>query len=116
MFQKVLYAEDEEPNRRLMEIQLRKRGITCDTAVDGVEALAMFYENEYGLIILDQYMPGMTGSEVAERIRQVDATIPLIAITSDDSQVPVLDAAGFNRIFLKPLHGADYIDTIIHYL
>ena len=99
-----------------MEFQLRKRGIACDTAVDGVEALAMFRENEYGLIILDQYMPGLNGSEVAERIRLVDINIPLIAITSDDSQVPVLVAAGFNKIFLKPLHGQDYIDTIIHYL
>ena len=112
----VLYAEDEEPNRRLMEFQLRKRGIACDTAADGVEALSKFRTNKYALIILDQYMPGLNGSEVAERIRLVDTDIPLIAITSDDSQVPVLDAAGFDRIFLKPLHGQDYINTIIHYL
>ena len=116
MSQKVLYAEDEEPNRRLMELQLRKCGIACDTAVDGVEALAMFRSNEYAVIILDQYMPGLNGSEVAERIRLIDTHIPLIAITSDDSQVPILDAAGFDRVFLKPLHRQDYINTIIHYL
>jgi CheY-like chemotaxis protein len=67
-------------------------------------------------VILDQYMPGMNGSEVAKRIRKIDPAVPLIAITSDDSQVPVLEAAGFDRVFLKPLRGQDYIETILRYL
>lgn len=113
---RVLYAEDEYANRKLLQFQLNREGIECDTAIDGVQALAMFQKGEYSLVILDQYMPGMNGSEVAEKIRLTSPTIPLIAITSDDSQVPVLSRAGFDRIFLKPLRGDDYIAAIISYL
>ncbi len=113
---KVLYAEDEYANRRLIEYALRNAGVACDTANDGVEALALFQQNTYALVMLDQYMPGMNGSEVAAKIRQINPAIPLIGITSDDSQVPLLMDVGFDRVFLKPLRGSDYISAIIRYL
>jgi CheY-like chemotaxis protein len=113
---RVLYAEDDYANRKLMQFQLQREGVVCDTAVDGVEALAMFGERSYALVILDQYMPGVNGNEVAKKIRSVAPDLPLIAITSDDSQMPLLREAGFDRIFLKPIRGDDYISTILGYL
>jgi CheY-like chemotaxis protein len=113
---RILYAEDEYANRKLLQFQLNRQGVHCDTAADGVEAVAMFRERPYSLVILDQYMPGMNGNEVAGILRAIKPDIPLIAITSDDSQVPLLKQSGFNRIFLKPLRGDDYIAAIIGYL
>jgi CheY-like chemotaxis protein len=68
------------------------------------------------LIILDQYMPGMNGDELARKIKAVDPDIPLIAITSDDTEAGSLKKAGFSEVFIKPLRGRDYIDTIVKYL
>ena len=51
---KVLYAEDEVYNRKYLELLLRKKGINCDLAVDGVSALALFRQNSYSVVILDQ--------------------------------------------------------------
>ncbi len=113
---RVLYAEDEYANRRLIQYTLEREGVVCDTARDGVEAFSLFRRGDYALIILDQYMPGMNGNEVAVKIRDLDPEIPLIAITSDDSQVPLLNDSGFNHVFLKPLRGQDYIATILRYL
>lgn len=113
---KVLYAEDEYANRKLIELLLDKRGVQCDIAEDGWSAFEMFKQNEYALVLLDQYMPGLLGSEVARKIREEGSTVPLIAITSDDSQLPVLEEAGFNKVFIKPLRGVDYLKTIMSYL
>lgn len=113
---RILYAEDEYSNRRILQYRLNREGVACDTAEDGIEALALFQKHPYALVILDQYMPRMNGSEVARRIKEISPDTPLIAITSDDSQIPLLQRVGFERIFLKPLRGDDYIHAIIGYL
>ncbi len=113
---KILYAEDEYTNRRLIELLLHKRGVQCDLAEDGWQAFEMFKQNEYSLVLLDQFMPGLLGSEVAQKIREEGSMVPLIAITSDDSQIPLLEKAGFDKVFIKPLKGDDYLKTIMSYL
>ena len=113
---RVLYAEDEFTNRKLLEIKLKNYGIACDLAQDGRRAIELFNRNEYDLIILDQYMPEMNGDQVAMRIRESHPDIPLIAITSDDGEIERLNAAGFNEVFIKPLRGQHYIDSIKNYL
>ena len=113
---KVLYAEDEYANRKLIELLLNKRGVQCDLAEDGWAAFEMFNQNEYALVLLDQFMPGLLGSEVAQKIREKGSTVPLIAITSDDGQIPILEEAGFDKVFIKPLRGVDYMKTIMSYL
>ena len=113
---RVLYAEDEFTNRKLLQIKLKNLGVECDLAQDGIQAFEMYEQNEYELVILDQYMPGMNGDEVAKKIRSADPKIPLIAITSDDREVDNLKSAGFNEIFIKPLRGNSYINVINYYL
>ena len=112
----VLYAEDEFTNRKLLEIHLSKSGISCDLASDGLQALQKVGENEYEVIILDQYMPGMNGDVLARKISQTHPQIPLIAITSDDAELDNLRSAGFREVFIKPLRSKDYIDVIRQYL
>ncbi len=113
---KVLYAEDEFTNRKLLQIKLKNLGVECDLAQDGTQAFEMYEKNTYSLVILDQYMPGMNGDEVAKKIRTENKNIPLIAITSDDREVENLKSAGFNEIFIKPLRGNSYINVINYYL
>ena len=112
---KILYAEDECTNRKLLRMLLNREGIDCDLAPDGISALDLFQRNHYSAVILDQYMPGMNGDEVAREIRAIDESVPLIALISDDSQVPALMKAGFDRVFIKPLRGTEYVDTIASY-
>jgi CheY-like chemotaxis protein len=108
----VLYAEDEFTNRKLLEIQLRKASLSCDLAVDGIEALVKVRNNNYDVIILDQYMPGMNGDVLAREIQSFKPDIPLIAITSDDQELEFLRTVGFREVFIKPLRGNDHIETI----
>lgn len=113
---RVLYAEDEPTNRKLLQIQLERAGISCDLAADGEEAVTLFRKHRYPVVILDQYMPGLNGDAVAKILREENPGQVLIAITSDDSEVSNLQNAGFNEIFIKPLRGNEYLEAIIRYL
>jgi CheY-like chemotaxis protein len=109
---RILYAEDEFTNRKLLEIQLGKSGFICDLAADGLQALEKVKETLYDLIILDQYMPGMNGDVLAPLIRDIQPGVPLLAITSDDAESDRLRDAGFLDVFIKPLRGTEYIEII----
>lgn len=113
---KLLFAEDEFTNRKLMEIKMQKAGIEYDVADNGQVALDMFKKGAYSVVILDQYMPGMNGSRVAKEIRKKNKDIPIIGITSDETQRSHMIAEGFTDVFIKPLRNQDYITTLKQYL
>ena len=113
---RTLYAEDELSNRKLLEVKFRKLGLDLDLAVDGEQALAMIFEHDYDLIILDQHMPGLKGAEVAKLIKNRKPHVPILAITSDDDQVDSLLEAGFREVLIKPLVGSQYMEMILKYL
>ncbi len=113
---RVLYAEDELTNRKLIQIRLKGEGIECDEAEDGDEALRMFRESTYDMVILDHYMPKKNGDEVAKEIRKENDSIPIIAITSDDQSKDYLRMCGFNEVIIKPLKGYASIVRILNYL
>lgn len=113
---RILYADDETTSRKILAYQLKKRGLHCDLAVDGPEALRKFREGSYDLVILDRYMPGMDGDEVAQAILKLKPQIPLIAVTGDRSAEEHLLRAGFRRVLTKPLRGEDHLAVIESYL
>ena len=116
MTKKVLYAEDEFTNRKILEIVCRKMNYSCILAEDGLQALELYRREKPDLVILDQYMPGYNGDVVAEKIRQSDGKIPLVAITSDDDAVSRLEASGFNQVLVKPVKNKDYESLLRGYL
>ena len=112
----VLYAEDDYINRKLVEIHLKKAGINCDVVSDGEEAWHLIQKNQYEIVILDRYMPGLNGDELARRILCIKPQQKLIAITSDDSEVDNLLKIGFLEVFIKPLVDFKYIEYIQNHL
>jgi len=77
----ILVVDDEERIRRLLKMYLEKEGFTIDEAEDGESALQLAVENEYDLILLDVMLPGIDGTEVCSRLRQVKTT-PVIMLTA----------------------------------
>lgn len=113
---RVLYVDDDFLNGRLLEILLRNEGVACDLASDGSKAVAMFAAAHYDLVVLDAYLPGLNGNEVAERIRRLDAMVPLVGLTSDADAAASLERAGFDRVFQKPLRGRKCLDYLLSHL
>lgn len=82
---KILVAEDNTINQKLMERLFRKIGITADLANDGQEALEMALAKNYDIIFMDIQMPRLDGLKATEMIREnlKDKAPAIIALTAN---------------------------------
>ena len=77
----VLVVDDEKPLRDFVRRNLEVRGYKVLTASNGLEALAIFRNENVQLVILDIMMPHMDGLEATRRIRQ-ESHVPIIILTA----------------------------------
>ena len=77
----VLLVEDEKNLRKLIVAYLKREMIDVVEAVDGREALELWEENKYDLVILDVMLPEYDGWTVCKRIRQ-NSHVPIIMLTA----------------------------------
>ena len=104
---KILIADDSIVSRHLLEATLRKWGYEVMVACDGAEALQILErENAPSLIILDWMMPGMTGLEVCQRIRErgSEPYIYILLLTSKSQKEDLIEGmdAGADDYITKP--------------
>ena len=79
---KILVVDDESRMRKLVKDFLEREGHTIIEAVDGMEAMDIFYENkDISLIILDVMMPRMDGWQVCREVRAL-SQVPIIMVTA----------------------------------
>ncbi len=100
----VLIAEDERRLNQVVQRILEEEGHTVDAAYDGEEALALAMDGTHDVIVLDVLMPGMTGLEVCQSLRQNRLDTPVLMLTALDSvddRVKGLDA-GADDYLPKP--------------
>lgn len=79
----MLIADDEKEIRDLLKTYLKREWYEVDAAVDGEDALRLFEQNHYHLIILDLMMPKIDGIEVCRRIRS-HTNVPILMLTAKD--------------------------------
>lgn len=103
---RLLICEDEEDILNGLAKGLRKLNYYVDTAMDGEEALSLYFESSYDLIILDLNMPKLDGLEVLKAIREDNPESKVIILSARDSlndKVLGLDL-GANDYLVKPFH------------
>ncbi|MEI4804496.1 response regulator transcription factor [Bacillus sp. NPDC077411] len=83
---RVLIADDEKEIRDLLKKYLEREFYTVDVAINGEEALHLFRQNKYNLVILDLMMPKIDGIEVCKRLRD-QTNIPILMLTAKDHEV-----------------------------
>ncbi len=96
---------------------LKSLGImNIETATDGLKAWDIYCQNDgdIDLIISDWNMPRMSGFDLLNRIREVDAKTPFLMLTAQNVGESVLSAkeAGVNTYISKPYSAQKLIDTI----
>ncbi len=79
---RILLVEDDSALRFIIKDNLVLHNYQVDIAEDGEEALQLFRENSYSLIILDVMLPKKDGFSVAREIRETDELIPVIFLTA----------------------------------
>ena len=105
MTKKVLVADDSSTMRKIILRSLQAVGVPdAAEAGDGEEAVNMFKANGYDLVLTDWNMPKKNGLDVIREIRQVNATVPIIMVTTEAEKTRVMEAiqAGVSDYLVKP--------------
>ncbi len=106
---KVLLAEDHLVNQELFTVLLHKLGCEVTVACDGQEALDLGSVGDFDIVLMDIFMPVMTGYEAARGLRERGFTRPIIAVTASalkgerDKCIEV----GMNDVLVKPFKKSD---------
>jgi two-component system sensor histidine kinase/response regulator len=107
---RVLVVDDNSVNRKILARQLELSGVSTDSAAGGEEALALWRQGGYDLVLADLQMPTMDGFELARRIRDGEATgqrarTPILAVTASTLEEQELKsrAVGMDGFITKPI-------------
>jgi two-component system sensor histidine kinase EvgS len=104
---KALVVEDHPASRQIIALQLQALGIEVSVCDNANAALQLIATDHFDLLMTDQSMPGMQGSELAKQVRSLGHhKLIIVGITADiyalDSRHLFL-AAGMNGVLIKPL-------------
>lgn len=98
---RILLTDDDQPLNQLLCEYLSSQGFDVDPAYDGEEALAMLNTSRYDVLVLDVMMPKLDGMAALRKLRQENATVPVIMLTAQGDDV--------DRIIGLELGADDYI-------
>lgn len=102
---RVLLVDDSGTMRTIQKRCLNKLGIEDITeADDGVQALQYFTAGQFDIVLTDWNMPNMDGLTLLKEIRQRNATVPVVMITTEAERTRVMEAiqAGISDYLVKP--------------
>ncbi|QTQ38941.1 Putative two component system fusion protein (sensory histidine kinase and response regulator) [Aromatoleum petrolei] len=104
----ILVAEDDEINQKVVLQQLALLGFAAEVASTGIEALRMWRNGHYALVLTDLHMPEMDGYALAEAIRREEAgrrRIPILALTANAlrGEANRAHAMGMDEYLTKPI-------------
>ena len=111
---RLLVVDDEDFVRDLLREILESEGCEVVLAESGNQALQLFEENQFDAVFTDVGMPGMSGWELAQAIRQQNQTIPIAVITGWGEAVGSNEqkAAGVDWVIAKPFTADRIIELI----
>ncbi|MDT8719243.1 response regulator [Clostridium sp. 19966] len=106
---RILLVDDNEMNRKIVINVLKSRNMTCDIAVNGLEALKSVSEKDYDVVFMDCQMPIMDGYESTARIRLLEGErkhTRIIAMTANAmaGDCEKCLAAGMDDYISKPIN------------
>ena len=106
----ILVTDDDATTRQMIRGVLKKHGYTVTTASDGVSALRAMQEKKFDLVLLDIWMPKMTGLGLLSRLHEEKHIPKIIVMTSDQTSDTLLAAMrGHVYQFLKKPLDADLL-------
>jgi DNA-binding response OmpR family regulator len=111
----ILVIEDQEDLAELYEATLRKAGYKVRNAFSGEEGIAEFNASGADVVLLDMTLPEMHGTQVLREIRDINASVPVIVITAEDSEQlrEQCERLGVQDYLAKPVN-YDAMLTAVH--
>lgn len=114
--ERILIVDDEAAIREMISIALELAGFDCIEAEDALQAHHLVVDERPALILLDWMLPGMSGIELARRLKRDENTgeIPIIMLTArgeEDNKIQGLDA-GADDYITKPFSTRELVSRI----
>lgn len=114
--ERILIVDDEAAIREMIAIALELAGYECIEAEDALQAHHLVVDERPALILLDWMLPGMSGIELARRLKRDENTgeIPIIMLTArgeEDNKIQGLDA-GADDYITKPFSTRELVSRI----
>ena len=104
---RILLAEDNPVNVKLMKVHLEAFGCTFDTVANGQDACDALKKNNYDAVLMDVQMPIMNGLDATKMIRkEINSQVPIIAVTASALQEELKKCyqSGMDDILSKPIN------------
>ena len=111
---RILVVDDDRTTRHVLSKVLTSAGFSVTVAKDGVEALAFLRKRRFDLLLLDVWMPRMTGLDLLERLRTRKVRPRVIVMTSDEAPETLLAAVrqqAFTYVH-KPIASLELLHTV----
>lgn len=115
---RVLLAEDNADNQRLIALHLQRLGAELVVVGNGEEALARALAEPFDLVLMDMQMPVLDGIEATRRLRAQGYRQPIVALTANAMQEDIrrCEEAGCDGFLSKPIDRARFSATVARYL
>jgi len=114
----VLWIDDEADLLESHRIFLREKGFEVDAATNADDAVEMLRRRPYGIVLLDEQMPGKRGLEAYHEIRELDPLLPIVMVTKSEEDATLREAIGVDvRDYLvKPINPRQVLTVITRVL
>jgi CheY-like chemotaxis protein/anti-sigma regulatory factor (Ser/Thr protein kinase) len=111
---RILVVDDDDTTRLVIRRTLTKAGFSVTEAKDGVEALETLRRRRFDLMLLDVWMPRMTGLDLLTELRSAERAPRVIVMTSDDAPETLLKAVREQAFMYvhKPVEPTKLLQTV----
>ncbi len=103
---KILWVDDEMESLKSQRIFLETKGYNVHSLSNGLDALDYVKDNEVDVVLLDESMPGISGLETLQKIKEINGQIPIILITKNETENLMDEAIGsqISDYLIKPVN------------
>jgi len=114
----ILWVDDEVETLTSHIMFLEEQGFSVDRTAHGDDALVLLQRQPYGVVLLDEQMPGRRGLELFRAIRAVDQTTPVVMVTKSEAQETLKEAIGIeiSDYLIKPVNPRQILTVVTRLL
>ncbi len=114
----VLWVDDEVESLAAHVLFLEEHGYAVERTPHGDDALALLRSQPYGVVLLDEQLPGRRGLELVGEIRAIDPSVPLVMITKSEEAQTMRDAIGIDMddYLVKPVNPRQVLSVVTRLL
>lgn len=111
----LLIVDDEEPLRKAIEFDFKRKGFNVLGAANGREAFDIVLQHKVDVVLTDVRMPGGDGIELLDRIRENNTTLPVVMFVTGFADISPEDAyhRGVDAIIAKPFDRKALLNAVI---